>query len=384
MPGCTGASSNDRMSERKSRTVVFLTPGFSEPGGCASHGRKIANGLAERGWSVHVITRLGSGRSLRRIRIGGLSVTEIPGFGQRRLGGLLFLLIAVPLVVIRRRPYAYMALQLTSPATVAGVGSVLHRTKRLVVFSTSTGPAGEAAFVSGSRTSGIRRFLLGRASALVGQTPAAAAELERFVPGARVEVVPTPVRLPEHPPELTGTPNVLYTGRIVAGKNIERLFDVWPGVTQSVPNAKLIVVGSGMAGDPVESDLRHRAAADTVLSSAVTFTGWVADVHPYLELADVYAFPSSSEGMSNSLLEACALGRVVVASDIPANRAVLGDRYPLLIDPSDRRALLGAIQSALTDAALRSEARAQILCRVPMFSDVAVIDRIEGLLERSR
>lgn len=368
------------MPKKKPRTIVFVTPGFSEPGGCASHGRKIAHGLADRGWNVHVLTRFASGRTIRRQRTGSLNVIEIPGFGHRRLGGALFLMIAVPLVVLRRRPYAFMAMQLSSPATVASVGALAHRCQHLLVFSTSTGPAGEAAFIRDSRTARLRRFLLGRASALIGQTEMAAGELRSLVPGASVEVIPTPVEVPEAIFPLAGDRAVLYTGRIVRGKNLERLFDVWPEVRSRVPGSKLIMVGSGAAGDPVEADLQ-RAADQQEMTDAVTFTGWVPDVRPYLEHADVYVFPSASEGMSNSLLEACAAGRVVVASDIPANRAVLGDRYPLLVDPSDSQQLILALTSALTDETLRTEARSQIVDRLPQFSELRVAACIERLLE---
>jgi glycosyltransferase involved in cell wall biosynthesis len=368
------------MAELEKRTVVFVTPGFSEPGGCASHGRKIAQGLAERGWSVDVVTRLGSGRSFRRLGSAGLRVIEIPGFGRRRLGGVLFLMLAIPLIVLRRRPHAFVAMQLSSPATVASVGAIVHRCPRLLVFSTSTGPAGEAAFVRNARTSLARRFLLGRASALVAQTEAAASELRDLLPRARVVIVPTPVRLPGHVPPLNGDAAVVYTGRIVRGKNLERLIGLWPSVLKRVPAARLTLVGSGRPGDPVEDELRLQRAASPDLAGTIEMTGWVVDVRPYLEQSDVYVFPSDSEGMSNALLEACALGRVVVASDIPGNRAVLGDAYPLLFDPADVAAFRSALIASLTDQSIRSEAREQIIGRMSRFSDASVVAQIETLL----
>jgi glycosyltransferase involved in cell wall biosynthesis len=45
-----------------------------------------------------------------------------------------------------------------------------------------------------------------------------------------------------------------------------------------------------------------------------------AEVINYLRSADAFVFPSDSEGMSLSLLEAMAVGLPCIVSDIPANR----------------------------------------------------------------
>ncbi len=90
--------------------------------------------------------------------------------------------------------------------------------------------------------------------------------------------------------------------------------------------------------------MRHRVSDDPVLPHSVTFTGWVADVAPLLAGSDVYVLPSLAEDMSNSLLEACAWGRVVVASDIASNRAVLGNDEPLLFIAGDTLSLVEALR----------------------------------------
>ncbi len=168
-----------------------------------------------------------------------------------------------------------------------------------------------------------------------------------------------------------------YTGRIVRGKNLDVLVDLWPMVMSRVGGARLILVGAGVPGDPVEEELRRKVQSNSRLNGSVTLTGWVPDVTPYLEHADVFVFPSDSEGMSNALLEACALGRVVVASDIPPNRAVLGEDYPLLFDAADEQQFESAVISGLVDEALRSQARTKVLSRIAGFGVGSVVDQIE-------
>jgi glycosyltransferase involved in cell wall biosynthesis len=181
-------------------------------------------------------------------------------------------------------------------------------------------------------------------------------------------------------PPLGGGTSVVYTGRIVRGKNLDVLLRLWPDVVAQIPTARLALVGDGWPGDPVARSLEEVIAGSPLLRRTTTMTGWVPDVTPYLRHADVFVLPSDSEGMSNSLLEACALGRVVVASNIPANRAVLGNDYTLLFDPSDQHAFKSALICALTDERLRAEARAQILDRLPRFHPSAIVDQVEELL----
>ena len=200
--------------------VVFVAPGFSEPGGCASHGRKIAEGLAQRGWTVHVIAQLASGTRLHRRRGPGLYVTEIPGFGRQRSGGLLFLLFGLPLALLRKRPAALMAMQLSSPAMVASVAAALFR-RRLLVFSTSTGPHGEVAFVRASRLRRFRCALLSRASTLIAQTEQGANELLGTRPGGDCGDSPEPstsssVSTSTHGQPLSYTPEGSCARRISA------------------------------------------------------------------------------------------------------------------------------------------------------------------------
>jgi glycosyltransferase involved in cell wall biosynthesis len=107
----------------------------------------------------------------------------------------------------------------------------------------------------------------------------------------------------------------------------------------------------------------------------------VHDVGEYLRRADVYVFPSLEEGMSNALLEACAWQRVIVASDIPPNRAVLGDDFPLLFRAGDTAGLVVALRQALTNDSLRAKAQKHVETRLRESSTDAVIDRLEKLID---
>jgi glycosyltransferase involved in cell wall biosynthesis len=214
---------------------------------------------------------------------------------------------------------------------------------------------------------------------VVAQTTYAAAELQLLVPPDRIAVVPNPVSSVA-PTPLNGKPHAVYTGRLSREKDLGRLLVAWRMVAANVPGAKLTLVGAGAASTSTERELKASASADPVLRSTVTFTGWVEDVGAYLRSADVYVLPSLEEGMSNALLEACAWGRVVVASDIPANRAVLGDDFPLLFRAGDTDELVTALTRALLDDSLRTEALRRVEARTRASSENVIAKRIESLI----
>jgi glycosyltransferase involved in cell wall biosynthesis len=365
----------------------MFTPSPAEEGGAAKHTRTIAGGLAARGWEVTVISRRPDARRPARAWLAGgrgrARVIELPGFGSRALGLAAYLGLGVPLGLSRRRGSVYVSLELASQAIAAAACAALGG-RRFVGFNFSSGRRGEVEHFRGSRLWPLRRALLRRADRLVGQTPAAAAELAEIAGEGRVAVVPTPVERVQAPP-LSGAPRVLFTGRLTGQKGLEGLIEAWPAVLERVPGARLTIAGSAEGGEgslwpPVEEELRARVAAEPALRETVAMPGWVADVPGLLAGHDVYVLPSRSEGMSNALLEAGAWERVLVASDIGANRAVLGAGYPLLFGVDDAAAIAARLVAALTDEALRAEARERVRARMPAFYADGVIDRIEELL----
>lgn len=365
---------------RPRRRIVFFTPGFHEAGGAAQRSRLIARELALRGYSVRVIGRAGTLARPRLTREQGLVALELPGFGRRRLGGLLYLACAVPLGVLwGRRCWSFMSLQLVSPSSAAAVCSWIRR-RPFVALGSTSGRLAELDDVLGSRFSSLRRRLLGRASFLVAQTPFGADELKRVVRPDKIATVPTPVA-PVRPAALNGRPRALYCGRFSEEKDLPRLISAWRVVAEGRVDAELRLVGAGGSYRSVEASLRAQVAEDPGLRRSVSFTGWLDDVGAELAAADVFVFPSLSEGMSNALLEACSWRRVVVASDIPPNRAVLGDDYPLLFRAGETTSLIAALRAALDDGHVRGRAIDAIERRLPEFSIQVVVDRLEALLD---
>lgn len=79
------------------------------------------------------------------------------------------------------------------------------------------------------------------------------------------------------------------------------------------------------------------------------FYGFQENPKPYYQACDCVILPSWHEGMSNVLLEAAAIGRPVITSDIPGCReAVDAGKTGLLITPGNADSLYKAMKQFLT------------------------------------
>ena len=119
-------------------------------------------------------------------------------------------------------------------------------------------------------------------------------------------------------------------------------------------------------------------------SPGVWFIGQVDDAAHYLQAADLFVLPSSTEGLSNSLLEALSTGLPVLATSVGGTPDVIRhevDGY--LIPPDDRQAIKRGLLLLLSDETLR--ARLGKSGRTRILSDYSlefVAERLGRLYEK--
>jgi glycosyltransferase involved in cell wall biosynthesis len=138
---------------------------------------------------------------------------------------------------------------------------------------------------------------------------------------------------------LPDAPLVVCVGRLSRQKGQDVLLRAWPTIRTRVPDARLVLVGDG----PDDQRLRSLATA------GVEFVGRRDDVPEWLAASDVVTLPSRWEGMSLSMLEAMALGRSVVATDVPGAREALSGGAGEVVPVDDERALADALVERLRD-----------------------------------
>ena len=140
-----------------------------------------------------------------------------------------------------------------------------------------------------------------------------------------------------------GSPIVGVVARLEPEKGHATLLDAWPLVLRECPEAYLLVVGEGSRCD----DLKAQAATLRI-QHRVVFTGRREDMPAVTAALDVAVLPSYREAQGLSVLEAMALSRPVVASNVGGIPEMIQDGVTgLLVPPRDPAALAAAIVSLL-------------------------------------
>ncbi len=154
--------------------------------------------------------------------------------------------------------------------------------------------------------------------------------------------------------ELRLSPSVRLVGvvgRVVPEKGIEDFVEAAATVLKRTSNVRFVVVGDDAESGSYIEFLKNRAAALGV-ESHINFTGFRRDVPAILQDLDLVVLPSRSdmpEGLPNSVLEALAAGRIVVATRNSGVPEVVHDGVNgLLLDCDDVPALAEAMERALT------------------------------------
>jgi len=134
-------------------------------------------------------------------------------------------------------------------------------------------------------------------------------------------------------------------GRLVEVKRQDVLLRGFSRVLPRVPNAHLVLVGDGPRRGELEA-----LAAELGIASRVWFAGYHSSAAPFLQAMDVFALTSRSEGMPQSVLEACVAGLPVIASAVGGVPEVIADgRTGLLFPYGDDAALADGLITLLTD-----------------------------------
>lgn len=185
-------------------------------------------------------------------------------------------------------------------------------------------------------------------------------ELHRVIPNI-VEAAP-----PAPPPRRSGTPRVLYLGRLHEQKRVASFIEAL-AIVRRYMEVDGVVCGDG----PLAAELQAQAQA-LGLEGSLRFTGFVTDVRSYLQEADVFVSVSAFEGRPNAVEEAMASGTPVVLSDIPEHRELAGDDCAMFADGADPAAVAESIMATLLDAPAARSRVTRALERTGSFSPATV------------
>lgn len=196
----------------------------------------------------------------------------------------------------------------------------------------------------------IRNFFYRSADRIVCQTQDA---VDSF-PGAirrKALVIPNPVEIGDVE-VWSGTreKRIVAVGRLEPQKNHKLLIEAFARFREQYPEYTLELYGKGS----LERELRDLAERLGV-GSAVVFRGFSRKVGEEIRNAAMYVLSSDYEGISNSMLEALALGLPVIATDCPCGGSrtyIEPEVNGLLVPVGDAAALTAAMKRLAADSQL--------------------------------
>ncbi len=167
---------------------------------------------------------------------------------------------------------------------------------------------------------------------------------------------------------------VIYAGRLVPEKRVDSLLKIWDAIRAKYFDAHLLILGDGA----------QQARLREMSGEGVQFAGQVDDAGSYFQAADIFVLPSSTEGLSNSMLEAMSCALPVLATKVGGAPDVIEQNvHGCLIPPDDLESLQPGLESLLADQALRLRLGAAARGRIVSdFSLDSVAERLSALYDR--
>lgn len=178
-------------------------------------------------------------------------------------------------------------------------------------------------------------------------------EQARVLPGSGIDLAhfsPQPMHA------CAGRFTFLLIGRLLRDKGILENVEAARMIRDKHPEVRFQLLGALDAAN--RSAINARLVKEWVEEGIVEHLGVTADVRPFIAAADCVVLPSYREGTPRTLLEAAAMARPVIATDVPGCRDVVDDGVSgLLCKARDAKSLRDAI---LKFIALPQEAREQM------------------------
>jgi len=334
------------LPEGGSRPGLFLMTNSLETGGSERQFAALAQGLNSAAFQIHLGCIQRRGTLLDALGY----MPEFPLGGS--LYGLKSLWTRLRLAqFLRRNNIAvahafdlYSNLTLIPAAKLAGVPVIIGSQRQLGDLLSRP-------------KSGVQAAAFGWCDAVVCNSRAAADQLvEQGVRESRVVVIGNGLpdsafaKTPAAVPRRSGVLRVGMIARMNAkSKNHKVLLRAAARLCNRSHTLEFLLVGDG----PLRPEL-EREAESLGLKDHVFFLGDRQDIPAVLASLDISVQPSSSESLSNAILESMAAEVPVIASRVGGNPELLTFDRGVLVTPNDDKALADAIERLLQDANMRA------------------------------
>ena len=151
------------------------------------------------------------------------------------------------------------------------------------------------------------------------------------------------------------SPVLIFVGSLIQRKGIDVVLGTWARIHEVFSDAHLILVGRNTfpTGDPAGSELRDcLSSLSPTAAGNVHQLGVQDDVNHFLQIADLFVFPSRREGFGAVMIEAMACGLPCVVADQPGITDFIFDKRGttgVVIPQEDDDAFVAAVTDILSN-----------------------------------
>lgn len=173
-------------------------------------------------------------------------------------------------------------------------------------------------------------------------------------------------------------PVICAVGRLVHLKGFDRLLSVHKRLLEEGIQNEVWIVGDGV---------EHKKLSDYIkknkLEETAKLIGYSSNPYKYIKNSDIFVCSSRVEGLSTVIVEATVLEKVIISTDCPGTRDILGDQNEnAMIVENDEEGLYEGLKIVLTDDSLRAKYHENIKKRSEFFNLRNTIGQIEEIIDK--
>ncbi|SAL84778.1 glycosyl transferase [Caballeronia choica] len=173
----------------------------------------------------------------------------------------------------------------------------------------------------------------------------------------------------------------ILIGRLLWDKGVAEYVEAARRLRAKYPHARFQLLGPVGVDNP--SAISRTEVDAWQRDNVIEYLGEAHDVRPHIANADCVVLPSYREGVPRTLMEASAMGRPVVATDVPGCREVVEDGVTgFLCEAKNADSLAGTLERMLTlgeaqRAAMGVKGREKVARE---FDEKVVVERYKGTI----
>ena len=334
------------MSDEPAQKVTFFIDSLGG-GGIERVTAVLANGFSSHGFDVHIVLRGKAGHEYPTLD--GMQKHYLDTEGRENWYRLLWRHLRKTRAIFKQIGDGPVISLAVPPADIFVVYGLLFSGRRMILSERNDPQNAPRALWRKI----VRLLCYCLADAVVFQTQNAKNYFPKTIRKKGV-VIPNPL-MSDLPVRHEGKrrKEVVNFCRFSPQKNLRLLIDAFALVAKKHADFSLALYGHG----PQEEELREYAKQRSI-AEKVHFRGFLKDIHRAVVDSMIFISSSDYEGLSNSMLEALAIGLPVICTDCPAGggRAFIRPyENGLLVPPCDIVALSEAINTLIENESLREK-----------------------------